>query len=192
MAEVKDTLQHHYGTVRKVITTRNPQANAMVERIHQVIGGMLDAQMEELQIATQADVDYSWRGVLSAIRRAVNASVHTTNKATPTQLVFGRDAFLNVSFEADWQYLKDRKQKMIRHNNERENSKRIPHTYQVNDQVLIKQDPNRKHDGTPKYLGPFRIVQVNDNGTVKLVKVSDNGGAVYETWNIRNLYPYTA
>ena len=30
-----------YGIKKKPITTRNPQANAIVERIHQVLGNML-------------------------------------------------------------------------------------------------------------------------------------------------------
>jgi Integrase core domain len=34
MAEVKRTLKHDYGVQHKLITTRNPQANAMVERAH--------------------------------------------------------------------------------------------------------------------------------------------------------------
>jgi transposase InsO family protein len=41
MAEVKRTLKHDYGVQRKLITTRNPQANAMVERAHQMLHSML-------------------------------------------------------------------------------------------------------------------------------------------------------
>ena len=42
-----------------------------------------------------------WSGILSALGFAMRSTVHTTNRATATQLVFGRDAMLNVSFEAD-------------------------------------------------------------------------------------------
>ena len=51
----------------------------------------------------------------------------------------------------------------------------------------------RKH-GHDQYLGPYTVTQVNDNGTVKLVKVAknNNGGAVHETWNIRMIYPCMA
>ena len=34
-------LVHDYGIKRKPITVRNPQANAIVERIHQVIANMV-------------------------------------------------------------------------------------------------------------------------------------------------------
>jgi hypothetical protein len=43
--------------------------------------------------------------------------VHTTLRAKPTQVVLGRDAILNVSFEADWQYIKEHKQRLIVQNN---------------------------------------------------------------------------
>ena len=45
------------------------------------------------------------------------------------QLVFGKDAILNVQFEADWGYIKQRKQQIINYNNKRENSKPVPYTY---------------------------------------------------------------
>ena len=39
--------------------------------------------------------------------------------------------------------------------------------------------------GTDPYSGPFKIAQVNDNGTVKLKK-----GCMTDTYNIRNIKPY--
>ena len=65
------------------------------------------------------DKDFKWKGVLSAVRQAVRCVVHTTTRATPTQLVFGHDALLNVSFEADWQGIKERKQHRILQNNKK-------------------------------------------------------------------------
>ena len=184
--EVLAMLKNDYGITMKLITTRNPQANAMVERIHQVCGNMIRTRA----ITGKADLDQGWLGILSAIRHAVRSLVHTTARATPTQLVFGRDALLNVSFEADWQYIKERKQRLILQNNKRENRTRIPHTYSQGDQVMIKDDPGRKH-GHPLYEGPYTVVRVNDNGTVALSKAAP-GGAVYTTWNIRNVYPCKA
>jgi len=121
----------------------------------------------------------------------MNSSVHTTSRATPTQLVFGRDAMLNASFQADWQFIKERKQRLILQNNKRENAKRTPHTYNEGDVVVVKAGVKRKH-GTRPYLGPMRITQAYDNGTVKLKKVADNGRAVSQTWNIWNVEPRMA
>ena len=53
------------------------------------------------------------------------------------QLVFGRDAILNLKFKADWKYSKQRKQEIINYNNKKENSKRIPHVYKENDKVMM-------------------------------------------------------
>ena len=187
-AEVSQTLTHEYGCAKKLITTQNPQANAMVERGHQMVHNML--RTSGLQDTTELSDDFGFKGILAAVRRAVNSTVHTTLQATPTQLVFARDALLNVSFQADWEYIKDRKQKRILQNNKRENATRREHTYSVGDQVMVKQDPSRKH-GEPQFRGPYTVSQVNDNGTVKLTRATANG-AMVQTWNIRNLDPCMA
>jgi hypothetical protein len=146
------------------------------------------------QIKDKRDLDsfFGFKGVLAACRKAMNSTVHTTARATPSQLVFGRDAMLNATFQADWQFIKERKQRLIIQNNKRENAKRKPHAHNVGDVVVVKAGKGRKHGSNP-YLGPMRITQVYDNGTVKLVKVADNnGGAVSQTWNIRNIEPRMA
>ena len=38
--ELKESLEE-YGTDKRTITTRNPQANAILERVHQTIGNIL-------------------------------------------------------------------------------------------------------------------------------------------------------
>jgi hypothetical protein len=50
-----------------------------------------------------------WTGILNAVAFAVRATVHTTTQATPMQLVFGRDAILNIQMEANWKRIKERK-----------------------------------------------------------------------------------
>jgi hypothetical protein len=58
--------------------------------------------------------DGSWKGVLSAVRFAMRATLHTTMRATPMQLVYGRDTIHNIRFEADWQYITAQRQRVIR------------------------------------------------------------------------------
>ena len=134
------------------------------------------------------DAKFGFKGVLSAVRRAVNSTVHTTLRATPTQLVFGRDALLNISFEADWEQIRQRKQSLINLNNARENAKRKECQCTVGQQAKVKLDPNRKH-GVDFYSGPQTVSHVYDNGTVKLTRATTKG-AVSQTWNIRNIEPY--
>ena len=184
-AEVAAALKNEYGIERKVITTRNPQSNSIIERVHQVVGDML--RTRDIRGKDDLDEDFQWQGVLSAVRQAVRSIVHTTTRATPTQLVFGRDALLNISFEADWQYIKERKQHRILQNNKRENATRRNHTYSPGDEVMVRADPHRKLEGA-RFVGPYTVTQVYDNGTVQLSKAT-NGGAVLQTWNIRNVKP---
>jgi hypothetical protein len=185
-AEVCKMLNKEYPIKRKLITTQNPQANAIIERIHQVVHNMIRVQA----ISGKKDVKemYKLEGVLAAVCSAVLSVVHTTTRATPTQLVFGRDTLLNISFEADWQCIKERKQRLIVQNNCKENSKRIPHEYKPGDEVMIRLNSSRKH-GEAQFEGPYTVARVNDNGTVQLSKATPHGGAVYGTLNIRNLDP---
>ena len=188
MGDVITLLKKDYGIQRKPITTRNPQANSIVERAHQTLHNMIRSQ----RIRSKDDLpNGTWEGVLSAVAFAMRATLHTTTRATPAQLVFQRDAIHNVRFEADWKYIKDRKQKLIIQNNRRENMKRVEHAYSVGDKVVVEQDPNRKH-GTDRYRGPYTITRVYDNGTVRLRQRTQRGGAVFQTWNIRKVFPYKA
>ena len=71
-----------------------------------------------------------------------------------------------MEFHADWATIRARKQKRINENNARENAKRLAHNYQVGDKIMIKNDPSRKF-GSNAYIGPYRVIKVNDNGTLR-------------------------
>ena len=189
LGECLRMLEQDYNVKRKSITTRNPQANSIVERVHQTIGNMLRTKRLHDLESFEA-IRNSFAGALAGVAKAVNSTIHTTLNASPTQLVFGRDAFLPVKFQADWSYIAQRKQHLIVQNNARENLKRIPHVYRVNDQVFLKHKPHRKF-GDDTHKGPFVITQVNNNGTVQLRIPTKNGGATYDTWNIRQIRPHT-
>ena len=129
------------------------------------------------------DNEDPWKGILSAVSFAVRSTIHTTTQKTPAQLVFGRDMMFNIKHMANWEFIRARKQALINKNNERENSKRVPHNYKEGDLVLLKIGSENKYE-TP-FSGPHQITSVNDNGTVRLQK-----GAVEDTVNIRRLFPY--
>ena len=121
-----------------------------------------------------------------------NSTLRTTLRAAPTQLVFGRDAMSNASFQADWEFVEERKQRLVLQNNKRENAKRTRHTHDAGDVAAVKAGKKRKHGSDP-CLDPMRTTQAHDNGAVKLTKVAENnGGAVSLTWNIRNIEPRMA
>ena len=180
--DFQDMIKNDYGVKPKPISVRNPQANAIVERVHQVIGNIIRTfELENNYI----DEEDPWKGILSATAFAVRSTFHTTLRNTPGQLVFGRDMILNIKHEANWEYIKKRKQDLIEKNNQAENAKRTPHTYRVGDKVLIRRGTENKYE-TP-YKGPYQITRVNENGTVR-IRVQN----VEDTYNIRRITPYIA
>mmetsp|Transcript_36964 Transcript_36964/g.54259 ORF Transcript_36964/g.54259 Transcript_36964/m.54259 type:complete len:128 (-) Transcript_36964:28-411(-) len=110
MAETADMLEDDYVVTINSTTTRNSQANAIVERAHQMIGNMVCTFFEDNPDLDEKD---PFAGLLSAVAFETIATVHTTLQATPGQLVFGRDAILNMDFESDWATIKNRKQRLI-------------------------------------------------------------------------------
>jgi len=142
-AEVSETLTNECDVKRKIVTSHNPQWNSMVERCHKTLHNMI----RSAQIKDRRDLDsfLGFKGVLAACRKAMNSTVHTTARATPAQSVFGRDAMLNASFQADWQFIKEQKQRLVIQNNKRENAKRKPHACNVGDVVAVKAGTGRKH-----------------------------------------------
>ena len=182
MAEFSKMIKDDYGIKRRPTTSKNPQANAILERIHQVIGNMI----KTFEVYNREDLDQEdpWSGMLITIMFGLRSTFYSTLKATPMQLVYGRDAILPIFHQADWKYIKDTKQKMIDINNKRENSKRINYEYKINDQVMIKRSKKTKH-GEREYDGPYPITQVNNNGTIRIQKEQYS-----DVVNIRRVFPY--
>jgi hypothetical protein len=178
MAEFAQMVKNDYGLKLKPITTRNPQANAIIERVHQTIGNII----RTFNVQTM-DSNDPWTGILAATMFAVRATYHTTLQASPMQLVFGRDAILNVKHITNWEHIRQRKQIRINENNKRENQSRRVHNYSIGDKILVKARKNSKHE--LEYEGPYEITQVNDNGTVRFQK-----GIVNDAINIRRIKPF--
>jgi hypothetical protein len=89
----------------------------------------------------------------------------------------------NIKHTANWEYIRQRKQTLINKNNKRENAGRIEHEYKIGDKILLKRGTENKLESP--YQGPFEVLKVNDNGTVRLTINS-----VTDTYNIRRLVPY--
>jgi hypothetical protein len=89
-------IKEDYAIKAKPITVRNPQANALVERVHQVIGNI--TRTFELE-SNYLDEEDPWKGILSATAFAVRSTFHTTLRNSPLQLVFGRDMILTLNMK---------------------------------------------------------------------------------------------
>ena len=114
-------MANDYGIPCNSISVRNPQANAIVERVHQTIGNIIRTfKIQEMDL----DNVNPWEGSLSSIMFTIQSQVHTTTQHTPSQLAFGRDAILNINQEANWQSIKQHKQALINKGNQKENQSR--------------------------------------------------------------------
>ena len=104
--DFRNMIKNDYGIKGKPITVRNPQANAIVERIHQVIGNIIRTfELEENYL----EESNPWKGILSATAFAVRSTYHTTLQKLPGQLVFGRDMIFNIQHKANWEFIRQRK-----------------------------------------------------------------------------------
>ena len=129
--------------------------------------------------------DYDpFSSILSSVAWAIRSTYHTVLNATPGQLVFGRDMVLPIMFKAEWANIVQCKNEQIQRNNARENSKRIEHTYQVGDKVLVNR-PGILRKLTAPREGPYTVIKVHTNGTVRIQR-----GPVATRINIRRLTPY--
>ena len=151
-----------------------------MERVHHVITNMI--RTFELQ-DDYLDKKDPWKGILSATAFAIRSTYHTTLQKSPGQLVFGRDMIFNIQHKANWEYIRQRKQKIINKNNQKENAKCIPHNYKEGDLVMLEKGTENKCESP--FSGPHKIMKVNDNGTVR-VEVKN----VTDTYNIRRIKPY--
>jgi hypothetical protein len=96
-----------YGIRSKLTTVKNPQANRILKRTHQVIGNLLRSSR---LITQDLDTVSTQQELLMPVMWAINTTFHTTLKASPAQLAFSRDMILPTSFTANWYAINSRKQ----------------------------------------------------------------------------------
>jgi hypothetical protein len=169
-----------YGIQRVPTTVKNPAAN-MVERVHQTLGNLLRVyELEEYEFP-RGD---PWSNILASAAWAIRSTYHTTLGATPGQLIYGRDMLFDLAFKANWKNIEERKRTRIQDSNERENAKRIRHTYKVGD--LVSKDRNQLQPKLHRPRdGPYTVEKVYSNGILKIRK-----GIISEKVSIRRLNPY--
>ena len=83
----------------KPIISRNPQAKAILERVHQVISNILRTFKVQNMVL---DNKNPWDGVLASTMFALRDTVKTNTQYTSAQLIFGRDSIINQRHEVDW------------------------------------------------------------------------------------------
>ena len=78
---------------------KNSQANAIIDRIHQVASSMLNTK-DLVNVTFEAVAP--WSNILASIVYAVWWSYNSTLQATPVKLVFGRDMIVDINFQPNY------------------------------------------------------------------------------------------
>ena len=104
------------GLKRKESNSRNPQSNAILECIHQVLGDGLQDYNLDIKNADPEDDD-PFDEYTTTVAYAICCAYQQTHKHSPGQLVYGRDMFLPVDHKIDWEKMIMRKQERIHKSN---------------------------------------------------------------------------
>ena len=98
MEEFQTLVENMYRAQYISISIRNLQANAIAEKVHQTIGSIIHPfKIQQIDL----DNGNPWEGILSSTMFGIRSIVHTATQCTLSQLVFGRDAILNINQEAN-------------------------------------------------------------------------------------------
>jgi hypothetical protein len=165
-------------------SAKNPQSNAVCERMHQTVGNILRKLLhsEPPQNITTAKefVDEA----LSIATNAMRAGVHTTLGSSPGSLVFNRDMFLNTPLITNWHAVTQNLEHLIHEHLLRENQKRRRHDYAPQQHVIKKCWKPCTLD--KRTSGPYRVLQTHVNGTVTI----ELRPGVSERLHIGRILPY--
>ena len=170
-----------FAIKHKPTTVKNPQADSILERIHQVVMSMVRTSQLDMQKTCEPEMTDE---ILSNVGWAIRSTYHTMLGSLPGSAVFGRDMLFDIPYLADWVTIGRRRQEQVDKSNTLENKRRLDYDYKVNDKVLIiKKGIIRKVEDPNE--GPYTITQVHTNGTVRIQR-----GAISERLHIRRLHPH--
>jgi hypothetical protein len=111
-------LLNSYGIKPKPTTEKKHQANAFIERSHQVIANAL----RTMELDKHTIDDSSFASICSNVAYGMRATYHTELHSTPAQVVYGCDMVINATYIANWKAIAAHHAASSRNNNERENS----------------------------------------------------------------------
>jgi hypothetical protein len=113
---------------RKPTMVKNPQANVILEHLHQVLAQMLrTAEVDMAKTVTPNDVNVFHDNVA----RAICFTYHTVLKTSPGAAIFGRNMLFDIPFIADWNKIGDYRQRQTDLSMARKNSKRVNYDHKV-------------------------------------------------------------
>ncbi len=162
-----------YGIKCKPTTVKNPQANGLLERVHQVLGQMLHtAEIDMANSVTPDDVNV----FLHNQAWANCSSHHMVLKASPGAAIFGQDILFDNLLMAGWHAIGEQRQSLTDHGNQRKNAKPIDYDYKVGDKVIVKKkvSSTRKSPTMVKSHGLLQqFIQMEFSSSYKILRFFD-------------------
>ncbi len=126
-----------YGIKCKPTSIKNPQANAILECLHQVLAQMLrTSKLDMAKTITPVDVNV----FLDNAAWAICSIYHTVLKASSGVAIFGCNMLFNIPFIANWNKIGDYRQCQTDLNMARKDSKQVDYDYKVGNKVLLTQE----------------------------------------------------
>jgi hypothetical protein len=178
-----ETLCDSYGIKRKPTTIKNLQANAICERLHQVLGTMMHtSELDMADSVEPADIDT----FIDNAAWAICSTYHTVLKESPAAAIFGRDMLFDILFVAHWKQIGDYRQHQTDCSNKHENNKCVDYDYKVGDKILIRKDGILRKAESIRKKEPWTITIVHTNETIRIQCKTKS-----ERINIRRVTPFS-
>mmetsp|Transcript_18443 Transcript_18443/g.31304 ORF Transcript_18443/g.31304 Transcript_18443/m.31304 type:complete len:1093 (-) Transcript_18443:1517-4795(-) len=166
-------------------TSRNPQSNAIIERLHLSMGNSLRAQLQDnITPRTLEEAKSMMDLAMAHALYAVRTNISEATGFSPGALAFHRDMISNHPVAFDFDTINTIRQLRVDKDIQRINSKRYDYDYKVGQQVMKRFFDFGKLD--PRWEGPFVVNQVHVNGNVT-IQLKPH---VTERVNIRKIKPY--
>jgi hypothetical protein len=91
-------LRKSFGIKHKPTSVKNPQANAILEQVHQMITNILHTtELDMANTVETTDID----AFLTDAAWAIRSTYHTVLKVSPGVAIFGLDMMFGIPFLAD-------------------------------------------------------------------------------------------
>jgi hypothetical protein len=150
---------------RKPTTVKNPQANAILEHVHQVLGQMLcTAEIDMAKSVALDDVNV----FLDNAAWAICSTYHTVLKASPGAAIFGRDMLFDILLVAGWHKIGEYRQSLTDDSNQCKNTQCIDYDYKVADKVLVEREGIIRKAESKYSKEPWTITTLHTNGTIRI------------------------
>jgi hypothetical protein len=154
-----------YGVKRKPTSIKNPQVNAILERIHAVITNMLrTAELNMAKSVNASDINI----FLADAAWAICSTHHTVLKASSDAVIFGQDMLFDIPFIADWKIIGEHRQRLTDLNTAHENKDRIDYDYKVGQKILVRNNGILRKALSTWQKDLWTITTVHTNGTIMI------------------------